>query len=175
MDKEVKNGKERLFAKLREYKYVLLVLALGLALLLLPTGGGKKDDVPEADAPAEAPEEEPLEERLEKILSLVDGAGEVRVLLTLTDDGQRVLARDSQSSAQGDRSQTSDSTVTVSRGGGVTQEVEVSYRYPLYRGAVVAAEGADSASVRLELLEAVRAATGLTADAIKIVKMAGKP
>lgn len=175
MDKEVKNAKEILFAKLREYKYVLLVLALGLLLLLLPTGGGEKETEPDPEPPTEEPEEEALERRLEEILSLVDGAGEVRVLLTFTDDGERVLARDSQSSTEADRSQESDSTVTVSKGGGATQEVEVSYRYPLYRGAVIAAEGADSASVRLELLEAVRAATGLSADAIKIVKMAGKP
>lgn len=177
MDKETKGLKEKVISKLREYRYVLLVLLAGLVLLLLPTGGGEGETEPETDVPA--PTQEPLEERLESILSLIDGAGEVRVLLTLTDDGERVLAGDSRSSTettgQGGRSEEQDSTVTVSKGGGVTGEVEVSYRYPSYRGAVIAAQGADSAAVRLELMEAVRAATGLSADAIKIVKMAENP
>lgn len=176
MDKKVQNVKEKIFSKLREYRYVLLVLALGLVLLILPTGGTQTQEKPETDAASEALAEEPLEERLEELLSLVEGAGKVRVLLTFLDDGERILAGDGQKStettAQGGRSEESDTTVTVSKGGGVNEEVEISYRYPNCRGAVIVAQGADSAAVRLELLEAVRAVTGLSADAIKIVKMA---
>ncbi len=170
--------KEKILSKLREYRYVLLVLALGLLLLLLPRGSeGEKPDA-EPQAETRVSEEVPLERRLEEILSLVDGAGEVRVLLSYEDDGERVLAGDSrysqESDAQGSRVEMSDTTVTVPRGGGESAEVEVSYRCPVFRGAVVAARGADSAQVRLELLEAVKAATGLGAENIKIVKMADK-
>lgn len=53
------------------WKYVLLVAAVGLALLLLP-GGGQTE---ETSAAAE-------ELRLEALLGSIEGVGEVRVLLS---------------------------------------------------------------------------------------------
>ncbi len=162
--------------KLRGAKYVLLVLLVGLVLLLLPTGGGKEPEkeTPETGLPEVSPETE-LEAKLSDILSLVDGAGQVRVLLTPVDDGERVLARDTETASESrdgeTRLETSDSNLVVQRSGGGSEPVEVTYRYPVYRGAVIAAQGAGDARVRLELLEAVKAATGLSGDAIKIVKM----
>ena len=87
---DIKKSFEAAAEKLKGAKYVLLVLLLGVVLLLLPTGGDKKTGEGENAAVdpqnAERPERE-LEARLEEILSLVDGAGEVRVLLTLSTDG----------------------------------------------------------------------------------------
>lgn len=165
--------------KLKGAKYPLIVLLVGLVLLLIPTGmrdrdGGKDADGAVADKAADSAGGD-LEAELEEILSLIDGAGKVRVLLTPVTDGERVLARDRVTSGESrdgqTRSEESDSAVTVQRSGGGSETVEVSYIYPSYRGAVVAAQGADNASVRLELLEAVKAATGLGGDDIRIVKM----
>ena len=43
--------------------------------------------------------------------------------------------------------------------------------YPRFQGALIVCEGADSAAVRLRLLEAVSAVTGLSTDRITVVKM----
>lgn len=174
MSDETRERLKRVAGKLREHRYVALVLLLGLVLLLLPTGGGgeEQEDAPEPE-PTGAGED--LEARLEEVLSLIDGAGQVRVLLTLDSDGEHVLARDTErenETRDGEqRNADSDSNLVVSKSGGGSEPVEVAYLYPRYRGAVVAAEGAGSAAVRLALLNAVKAATGLSADAIEIVKM----
>ena len=108
-----------------------------------------------------------LEERLEQLLGQIDGAGEVRVLLTEESGRETLYQTDSQ--ASGDSR--SDDTVLVESSdreetGLVRQTLE-----PVYRGAVVLCQGADRPSVKLAVVEAVRCVTGLGADAISVLKM----
>ncbi len=175
MDKRVKEKLNKLLEALKARRAVLFILLAGLVILLIPTGHNEETAQEQPETPALREDPEALEARLEAILSKIEGAGRVEVLLTLGDDGERVLARDSGVSRDGERWEEETDTVTVSQGSGKTGEVEISYRYPAYRGAVICAEGAGSAQVRLELTEAVRAATGLGSDAIKIVKMGATP
>ena len=42
---------------------------------------------------------------------------------------------------------------------------------PVYKGAVVVCQGADSAVVRLHVVEAVKSVTGLASDCITVLKM----
>ena len=57
-------------AKLEKLKYPLLILAVGLLFLLLPTGSGKQTELPDADV------------RLQELLSETEGVGEARVLIS---------------------------------------------------------------------------------------------
>ena len=59
--------------KLSKYKYPLLVLLFGIALLMIPIGGG--DDSQSEDVRTD-------ESRLEAILQDVSGVGSVKVLLS---------------------------------------------------------------------------------------------
>ena len=71
-------------AKLGKYKYALLVLLLGVVLLLLPSGGkAAKAETPAAQAPAQqemAEDAAALQAQLGKLLSRIQGAGEVEVI-----------------------------------------------------------------------------------------------
>ena len=64
-------------------------------------------------------------------------------------------------------------TVLVNQGNSQQSAVTKGLLYGKYRGAIVLAEGADSASVRLQLTEAVSALTGLNAGNICVLKMKG--
>ena len=44
-------------------------------------------------------------------------------------------------------------------------------KYPVYKGAVVVCEGADHASVKLNIVQAVSSLTGLGSDKITVLKM----
>ena len=99
------------------YKYVLLVAAVGLALLLWPSGSGSTGT--ERTYAARTGETE--QERLAALLSHMEGVGRSEVLLS-------------------------------------------------EKGAAVVCQGADSASVRLDVTNAVRCYTGLGADEIVIFK-----
>ena len=62
----------------RKYRFVLAVLAVGIALMLLPSAPAAQEEAP---APTETQTQD-METRLKRILGRIDGAGEVDVMLT---------------------------------------------------------------------------------------------
>lgn len=150
------NVKNTIMAVIKKYKYTVLILLLGVGLMLWPqTGEGTTEPV--------VLENTDLEDRLENLLSQVEGAGEVRVLLTYAESASHKYQTDQ-------KSETETETVLVS-GGGTQTPLTVSTRYPTYQGAVILCQGADSASVRLDLVKAVSDLTGLSSDKISVIKM----
>ena len=152
---------------IRKYKYAVLVLLLGLMLMLLP-GNKTVSSQETVAAPAVS---QPLDEMLEEILSRIEGAGEVRVLLT-EHTGQEIRYQtDGESEQDSDSERQRTDTVLVegsdSHDTGLIQRVDA----PVYRGAVIVCQGADQPQVRLAIVEAVRCVTGLGADQISVVKM----
>ena len=155
---------------LSRYKFVLLAAALGAALLLWPTGPGAPEtaDSRAPDSGAGAVRE--MEEAMEAILAEISGVGRVDVMLTLHSGGELVLAQDTSLRYSGptqnpDTYERTSDTVSGTGGVVVTQE-----KYPLYRGALVVCEGGGSDGVRLQVVEAVAALTGLGADRIAVVQ-----
>ena len=153
-----------------KYKYILLICAVGLGLLLWPQNE-VQDTPPAGDLPTEQAE---LELRLQQLLEDTDGVGKARVLLTVEQDGHTEYAYDrsesqtvSQESSSQNRQQ---ELVTLSESSG--QEPVPLRRYgPVYRGAVVVCEGGDRAAVKLAVTQIVQSLTGISADRIVISKM----
>ena len=149
----------------RKYRYVLLVVLAGLFLMALPDGKNAK--APPEPAVAETEPSQNLQTELEEILSQIQGAGRVRVLLTQREGEQTVYQTDEDSTSSGVRADTvllngSDRSQT-----GLVQQVNP----PVYLGAVIVCQGADSASVRLAIVSAVGSVTGLSTDKITVLKM----
>ncbi|MDE6881191.1 MAG: stage III sporulation protein AG [Oscillospiraceae bacterium] len=153
---------------LNRYKYVLLVALLGAALLLWPTRPKPAESSgPQTGGSTSTAE---MEQAMEAILAKISGVGRVDVMLTLQSGSELVLAQDTtlrySGSAQApDDYQRSSDTVSDSGGVVVTQEV-----YPKYRGALVVCDGGGSDAVRLEVVAAVSALTGLGSDRITVVQ-----
>ena len=163
MTREEEKGKlPKPLAALLRYKYVLLVAAAGVALLLWPESpsaslGGSAQESAQTAGAEEALRE--MESAMEDILEKIQGVGQVDVMLTLQSGGELVLAEDSSlrysgSTQSPDDYDRSSQTVTVSGDSGqdvvVTQEI-----CPQYRGALVVCEGGGSDGVRLQVVEAV--------------------
>lgn len=157
--------KERISGFLKQYKFVALILAVGLVLMLLPRSGEQPVTQPTAQT-SQTPEE-----RLESILSQIQGVGKVRVLLTVSQGEQTLYVYDE------DRSDSSDSgslrrEAVVITGTDRAQTGLISQVLPpTYLGAVIVCQGGDLPGVRLAVVEAVCDATGLTADKISVLKM----
>lgn len=105
-------------------KYVFLVLALGLVLIMLPSGQGESEyaagqgsDLESSGIPMDTEGE-----RIAEFLSAIEGVGQCRVLLSA-------------------------------------------------EGAVVACDGAETAKVKLCVINAVSAYTGLGSDKISVIKL----
>lgn len=153
---------------LKKYRYVALIVAVGVILMCLPGGERGESESTEAVIAATEPD---LEEKLVKILSQIEGAGKVQVLLT-EEAGQSVLYQTDQDTDSGSDSLTQRSdTVILSGADREEQGLVRQINPPVYLGAVVVCQGADKATVRLAIVEAVSAATGLGADKISVLKM----
>ena len=150
--------KQRINALFGKYKYPILVVLVGMALLLLP---GRETEEPAV--PVVTVTEESLEQRLEALLAQIEGAGAVRVLLT-EDTGRETLW---QTDVDSDR----ENTVIVEDSDRNETGLVRRTRSPSYRGAVILCQGADVPSVKLAIVEAVRCVTGLGADRISVQKM----
>lgn len=163
---------EQLWKLLDKYKYVLLALAAGVALLLWPAGEREKPAPSAPDAVSEEFDLAALEEKLSQTLSRVEGAGKVTVALTLKSGMEQVPVTDRTTSAGERENRTEEKTVVV--GSGSDQEAVVRLRrYPVFQGALVVCEGADQAEVRLAMTQAVSALTGLGTDRVTICKGTG--
>ncbi|MBQ9973627.1 MAG: stage III sporulation protein AG [Oscillospiraceae bacterium] len=149
------------------YKYILMVILAGVVLLLLPTGDQNKNSDPaEALSRQEVFDTQKTEDRLERILSRIQHAGQVRVMLSIKESAHSVLAYDTKTTA--DNSQYD--TVIVSQGTGNQKPVVLHELAPKYQGALIVCEGGDDPTVKLQIMEAVRALTGLSADRISVCK-----
>lgn len=176
---------EKIKSFLVNYKYPLLILLGGLLLMLLPTK--KKSNAAAATAlPTGEQHEETIflseqdycrqtEKKLEQILSQIQGAGKVSVMLTLDSGPETLYLSDSDldRSSDGDRSieSVASKTVILSRGSSYNEAAIVKTEYPSFRGALIVTQGGDDASVRLKLTEAVSALLRLGSDKITVVKM----
>lgn len=168
-----KAGLNQKLQVLGKFKYPLAILLLGLVLLVWPT---KETEAPEtAAAPAETvlvsgdgPEQ--LEQRLAALLSNMEGAGRVEVLLQYAAGPRTVYQTDSTQEVT-DGSDEKTTAVTIETVQSDDGPVVVQTMEPTFLGAIIAAEGADQASVRLDLVNAVSSLTGLGADRITVIKL----
>ena len=173
----VKLGKvpKKLEELLKKYKYAGLVLLLGIALLLLPSGKkDKQTDMP-TDEKTVTDEEyaQQTEQRLQEMLGQIRGVGQVQVMLTLHRGSQTQYQTDVQLSSNGESSQKSEErkTVILSEGSAYDKAAISTVEYPRFLGALIVCEGAEQPTVRLALVEAVAALTGLSSEQITVVKM----
>ena len=159
-------GKVRWSELWKKYKFVLLVVLVGVLLMVLPVSSESKEtETSDLQTPRETFDLAETEQRMEAILGKIDGVGKLQLMLTLQSGTRLTLAEDSQK----DQDRTQRETVTLNRGS--SQEVVVTNRYyPVYQGAVVVCQGADSSAVRLAITETVQALTGLPSDRIQVAK-----
>lgn len=117
------------------------------------------------------------ESRLEEILTAVQGAGRVKVMITVSEKSEKVVATDKKSQTKQEvekensvRDSVQESTTVIYGSGTEENPFVIKEKLPAISGVVVAATGAGDEGVKLELYEAVKALYGLSGHRIKIVK-----
>ena len=126
-----------------------------------------------------------MEEKLEEVLSQLEGAGKVEVLITLETSEEKIVEKDvpvvrsnteETDSAGGTRTinnvDMGESTV-FSNTGNNSQPYVIKTVSPRIEGVVVLAEGAGNGNVSINISEAVQVLFGIEAHKIKVMKMAG--
>lgn len=153
--------------RLKKYRYILAVILAGILLMALP---GKREE-PAPSVRTEVAAEPTLQESLSRILSRVEGAGKVEVLLTQAEGSKTLYQTDEDRSSGETTTERRQKTVLVTNSareeGGLIRQINP----PTYQGAVVLCQGGDNAKVKLAIVEAVANATGLSTDKITVLKM----
>lgn len=112
-----------------------------------------------------------IESRLCSLLSDIEGAGAVEVMITLESGEEQVFARDSDSSldneADGDKSIKEKSEYVIVDG----QAVRVKTVEPEIRGVAVVCEGGNDFTVKQSIVQAVTAVLGISAARVSVAQM----
>lgn len=154
---------------IKKYRYALLVVAAGILLLTLPS----QEETSEAPVSSETGNgaEPTLEYSLAQILSLIEGAGKVQVLLTQEKGEETLYQTDADISSGEHTADQRTDTVLITGEGRLETGLIKQINPPQYRGAVIVCQGAGDPQVRLSVVEAVMRVTGLTSDKITVLKM----
>lgn len=148
-------------AFVKKYRLVILVLVVGICLMLLP------ESKEETQVPVSVERQQTREQALQEILSKIKGAGKVEVLLAEYRGAETIYQTDQQQSTDSYR----EDTVIVSGTDREEQGLVRQTNPPAYLGALVVCQGGDIPTVKLAIVEAVMAATGLSSDKITVLKM----
>ena len=164
---------------------LLIVFLVGILLLVISIPAGTKKDSNTGTKTKQSEYTAYMEERLERILSQIDGAGQVQVMITWKSDGEKVVEKDrkfneenvsEQDSQGGSRTTSSHDTqeTTVYNSGSSTSGVQEPYvskeLSPQAQGVIVIAPGGDDAVVVKNITEAVQALFEIDTHKIRIMK-----
>lgn len=159
---------EKMGPLLNKYKYVALVLIIGIVFMIIPSQNDHKGE----EITTKTVEEKIMDEaKLEQILSYIDGAGNVKVLITEKYGEETIYQINEDVSVSENNSSNRTETVLLSDSDrneiGLVRQTNPA----VYQGAIVLCQGADDPVVRLRIYEAVSKVTGLGADKIAVIKM----
>lgn len=156
-------------ALLNQYKYFILVIVLGICLMLIPSQKQASGSKPNSTEIAE--ESVSLDTILSECLSKVEGAGRVQVILTVAAGEEILYQTDRDERTTADSADSKVDTVIITNSNHDQQGLVRQVIPARYQGAIILCQGADRASVRLALTQAVSVALNLSTDRITVLKM----
>ncbi len=166
---EYKKFLKSIYSWIQKYKYAVIILAVGIGLMVLPSSGAKKSSQPTSAKPVV--QTETVEQRLSQILGGIKGAGEVQVMLTTKIGPETIYQVDTNQSSGDDADSINRDTVIVSDSDRVQSGLVSRVNSPIYQGAIVLCQGAHDANIRLAIVDAVSKITGLGSDKISVLEL----
>ena len=160
---EIINIKNKILPFFQKYKYVILIILLGIILMMIP----EKKKVTSVSSPIQSVNHLSVQDDLEDILSHVKGSGKVKVMLIEAKGAETIYETNSDQSETDSRTEIVTVTDANRNENGLVKQVNP----PKYGGAVVLCQGAADPNVRLAITDAVSKVTGLGADKIAVLIM----
>ncbi len=159
--------------KLKKDKKLIFIVVLGLSgmiMLLLSAGLPSENKTVKNDGADLISEEERIEKQLTSILKCVEGAGDVKVMVTLEASGEQVVAQDTEIMNEDNATEEKKEYVIVENSGD-SQGLILKTITPVVRGVAICCEGADSSVVRQEITKLVSAGLGIPANKVWVAAM----
>lgn len=169
----MKNITKKIPLAVKKDKRLLIIIFIGLLGMLLILFSEFFSGNHESEAVSDnsiAAAEERITKRVEELLKSVDGAGKVKVMVTLECLEERVVALNTQTKTGADSYDYSEEYVIVDTSGdeaGLTLKIIT----PVIRGVGITCEGGASSVVREEITKLVGSALGISSNKIWVTKM----
>ena len=177
--------KEKVAGFLKNKKSVEIIIAVVIILIIISIyistlGSNTAQNEETSQTGSTLTNQEELEKRLENVLSAIEGAGDVKVMITYETTSEIVPAMDTQkqtTTSEGNdgtsssQSQTESSKpVTIQQQSGA-EPVVITEKQPKVRGAIVIAQGAGDVKVKMSLLKAAQTVLNISADKVDVFTM----
>lgn len=174
---ETKKALSQLFEKLKKDKKSLFTVILGLTgifLILL----SELPAVSESEKPCIGDEESYADGELckdvEKLISQIKGAGNVNVMLTYENKGEKIFAEDSESENSTDKESSISRKHIIIDGNQGEDGLVIKEIYPEVRGVAVVCSGGDDPEVKSEISAMLSALFDIGYNRISIAPRAEK-
>ncbi|MGI6412485.1 MAG: hypothetical protein ACOXZ5_02285 [Syntrophomonadaceae bacterium] len=181
--KNADDGEKRTLFAGKNRKYVLIILiCIGLLALLWPTGHRSQLTTPLPASLEVEPQNKPAYTmELESILSQIEGAGEVKVSITLASDGVKTYATNVRNEMRETKESDSKGVTKSSREENQTQDIAVSSgnpllieeKYPEVLGVLIVSDGASSPLVQEKLVNAAATLLNISAHKVRVMPRKG--
>ncbi len=162
----------------------LLVVIICVSVLVLAFSGNKNKDVTDTKILKDnhtvlnsAEYTRQIESDLENVLSAVKGVGKVKVRVSVSEYGEKVLASDEKKEinreSENDKNTNKtmeEHTALIYGSGASEQPFVIKEKLPGPSGVLVVAEGGGNEGVKLEVYEAVKALYGISGHRIKVTQ-----
>lgn len=109
-----------------------------------------------------------IEKQLEEMIKNVHGAGNVRVMVSLSSSGEYIYAENSKKENNGDKQLQDNEIVIYESDNGSDEGLIVSVKSPEISGVAVVCDGGNSSVVRSEITELVTSLFGIGADRVYV-------
>ncbi len=177
MEDNNKKSGSAIFTKLKNIKHLQIYIAviLGIIVLVIYFSTFKTSSNTEEEINSVVTSEyiSNLESRMERVLSEISGAGNVKVLITIEKDAEKVLAQNTEKKTvtNGDNTTITETTelVLVNKNGSYVPVV-LYESLPVIKGVVVVCQGAKDPMVKLQIINAVRAAVEVSSTSIEVLE-----
>ena len=166
---DIKERLKKISQKSHKYRYALLVVIIGLIMMMLPEIKRTEQNAINT-VHTTTQSNKSLEDTLSQILSKIQGAGDVYVMLTVTQGEEIIYQTDQDTSTGTDSYSKKCDTVTVTDAGRneiglIRQTIPAKYM-----GAIIVCSGADDPVIKLAIVDAVSKVTGIGANKISVLK-----
>lgn len=159
--------------KIKQDKKLLMIIIagfIGIFLIFLSGTGQDKKENTENTAEKIQMAEERMAKELEELIKTVEGAGKVKVMITVDSLEERIVAVNENNKAEDDSYENMQEYVIIENSGkqdGLTLKIIT----PVIRGVGITCEGASSNVVKQEITMLVSATLGIPQNRIQVTKM----
>ena len=150
--------------KNKNNRLICVIFIIGVVLMVAAGGYGNKKEAVNTPREVTAADDET---RLAEILSQIDGAGDVSVMITYYSSVEKSLAYETKTASREDKSERSEDKKAIMTDG---EPMVVKEVYPQVKGVIVTADGAGNSAVRAAISEAVSASLDVPVHRICIFK-----